>query len=401
MKRDRRLVLRLLVLAFSGLTLCSVPAARCQAKTDARRSVDANPEPFEQLAARAQAAMDDNRTAEAIGLFERATTIRPGWSEGWWYLGTLAFDAGQFTKARAAFLHFTSVEHTQPGPGFGMLGLIEFQRKDYPKALAALERGRTLGLGDNAEFVHSVLYHDGIVNNLLGQPEIALVRLTLIANQIAYTHPEAAKDAVLADNALLDAFGLAALRMAMLPADIPEKQAALVRSAGHAQAQVALQDWITAGKEMKQLVAQYTAEPGVHYLYGVQLLKEDPPSAIEQFQSELEISPRNPAAHIQLALEFLGSADYKQGLKHAQEAVALAPGNFVAHVACGKLWLALGNTERALQEMRTAVKLSPGSPDAHFALSRALSDAGKSREAALERAEFERLKAIANAADRR
>jgi Flp pilus assembly protein TadD len=78
----------------------------------------------------------------------------------------------------------------------------------------------------------------------------------------------------------------------------------------------------------------------------------------------------------------------------------LAPGNFVAHVACGRLWLALGKTDHALEELQTAVKLAPGSPDAHFALSRALAQAGRTAEAARERAEFERLKALTDAADR-
>jgi predicted Zn-dependent protease len=78
----------------------------------------------------------------------------------------------------------------------------------------------------------------------------------------------------------------------------------------------------------------------------------------------------------------------------------MAPENFVAHVACGRLWLAVGKTDPALQELRRAVKLAPGSPDAHFALSQALSEAGLDEQAARERAEFERLKSLADAADR-
>ena len=332
-------------------------------------------------------------------LYERAVALRPSWSEGWWYLGTTSFDANQFREARDAFLHFVSVEHKQPGPGFGMLGLTEFQLKNYQKALVALERGRELGLGDNDAFVHSVLYHDGILNNRLGKPEVALVRLTLVANQVAAAHPEAAKESVLGDTDLLDAFGLAALRLQKLPAEIPPEQSSLIREAGHAQALIALQDRVGARAELKQLAAAHPSEAGVPYMYGVYLLKEDPPAAIEEFEKEIAVSPKHAEARIQLALEFLRLADYKQGLQYAQEAVALVPDNFVAHIACGKLWLGLGNTDRALAELRTAVRISPGSPDAHFALSRALSDAGHGREAAKERAEFERLKSLSDAAD--
>jgi tetratricopeptide (TPR) repeat protein len=215
----------------------------------------------------------------------------------------------------------------------------------------------------------------------------------LLANEIAAAHPNTPKEAVLADVELLDAFGVAALRVPKLPSDISSEKAPLVREIGHAQALIALQDRVAAGAQLKRVLALYPSEPGVHYVYGVFLLREDPALAVDEFRSEIEISPSHYAARIQLALEFLRTAEYEQGLKYANEAVALAPGNFVAHVACGRIWLALGKTDRALQQLRMAVKLAPGSPDAHFALSRGLSQAGRNSEAARERAEFERLNA--------
>jgi len=360
----------------------------------------ANHEPFEKLAKRAQEALDADRVPEAIRLYERATKLRPDWSEGWWHLGTLLFDAGRFGEARDAFAHFVATERQQPGPGYAMLGLSEFQLKHYSKALEALDYSIKLGLGDNPAFLRNVLLHDGILNALMGKPEIALQRLTLAANQIAAAHPEAPKDAVFEDTELLEAFGIAALRIPKFPSDLATSQAPVVRQAGRAQALIALQDRVAAETEFKKMLALYPSEPGVHYMYGVFLLKEHPPLAIDEFRREIEVSPSHDAARIQLALEFLRTAQYEEGLKYAKEAVALAPKNFVAHVACGRLWLALGNADLALQELRSAVKLAPGSPDAHFALSRALAEAGQEGEAARERAEFERLKALADAADR-
>jgi tetratricopeptide (TPR) repeat protein len=367
--------------------------------TDNKQAKNANPESFEKLAERAQAAMDSERVSEAIRLYNRATKLRPDWPEGWWHLGTLLFDARRFTEARDAFARFALIERKQPGPGFAMLGLSEFQLKHYARALPALERGRKLGLGIDPDFVRSVLLHDGILNALLGKPEIALQPLTLAANQIAAAHPEAPREAVMADLNLLDAFGIAALRIPKLPSDLAALQIPVVRVAGHAQALIALQDRVAAETEFKQLLAHYSSEPGVHYMYGVFLLKEHPPLAADEFRREIEVSPSHDAARTQLALEFLRTAEYEQGLKYAREAVALAPQNFVAHVACGRLWLALGNTDRSLQELRMAVKLAPGSPDAHFALSQALSEAGRNSEAARERAEFERLKALTDTAE--
>jgi len=355
---------------------------------------------FEQLAERARAAMEADRAPDAIQLYAQATKVRPDWSEGWWHLGTLLFDSGKLEGARDAFARFVTVEHRQPGPGFGMLGLSEFRLQHYTRAVADFERGINAGLGSNADFTRTVLYHDAIVNTLLRHPELALQRLTLIANQLAAAHPEGPTDAVLSDVQLLDAFGPAALRRWKLPSEIPPAQLPMIRKAGRAQALIALQDRVAAEAELKELVAMYGSEPGVHYMYGVLLLKEHPPLAVDEFRREAEISPSDEAPRIQLALQFLETADYVQGLKYAREAVALAPGNFVAHVACGRLWLALNKTDRAVIELRTAVKLAPGSPDAHFALSEALSQAGRDTEAAHERAEFKRLKALSDAASR-
>jgi tetratricopeptide (TPR) repeat protein len=403
MNAGNRTTVGILFLALCG-TLSSYAVSiypeRNGMANDEQASIHTDDESFDHLAARAQAARAADRVPEAIRLYERATKLQPNWAEGWWHLGTLFFDSDRFSEAGDAFAHFVAIEKKQPGPGFAMLGLSEFQLKRYPKALAALERGTRLGLGSNPDFVHSVLYHDGILNTLLGQPEIALRRLTLLANQIAAAHPEAPKDAVLADLELLDAFGIAALRIPKLPSDIPATQAQLVRSAGHAQALIALQDRVAAEAELKQMLIVYPPESGVHYMYGVFLLKEHPPLALDEFRREIEITPIHVAARIQLAFEFLNAADYEHGLNYAREAVALAPDNFVAHVACGRLWLALEKPERAIEQLQIAVKLAPGSPDAHFALSRALNQAGRNGDASRERAEFERLKALADATDR-
>ena len=399
-----RSVVVLIIFAVCGTSLRGIPLFLQSADSNppsgrSQTKANANSESFGALVERAQSALNGDRVEEATQLYMRATSLRPDWSEGWWHLGTLLFDAGRFQEAREAFAHFVALERKQAGQGFAMLGLSEFQLKHYPQALAALERGRRLGPGTDQAFINSVLFHDAILNALLGRPEIALQRLTLTANQIAAAHPEGPQNAVFADLPLLDAFGIAALRIKELPSRLTAAQIPMVRQAGRAQALIALQDRVAAETEFKQLLDASSSEPGVHYMYGVFLLKEHPPLAIDEFRREIEVSPSHDAARIQLALEFLRTAEYEQGLKYAREAVALAPGNFVAHVACGRLWLALGKLDRALPELRRAVTLAPDSPDAHFALSRALSEAGRNREAARERAEFERLKQLTDNTD--
>lgn len=354
-------------------------------------------ESFEQLKKQAETALKADQIPEAIRLYDRATQLQPSWSEGWWHLGTLLFDADHYAEARDAFAHFVTVERKQPGPGFAMLGLTEFELKDYEKAVSALEIGVQKGLGTDPTFNRSVLYHDAILNTLFGKPEIALKRLTLAADQIAAANPANPKEAALADSELLDAFGIAALRLRKLPADLAPEQGALVRMVGHAQALVAVQDRAAASTEFKDVVSRFDSAPGVHYLYGVFLLKEDPAHASEEFQKEAAISPSDAAPWIQLALGHLRGGEYQEGLPCAKKATELAPDDFVAHVAYGRLWMELGNAQNAIRELQTAVKLAPGSPDAHFALARALSRGGRAKDAEREQAEFERLKALADA----
>lgn len=401
---------RIAIAPLLGLAICATSPAGGRFRALAPqpgRSVDApqstasnRSESFEQLTVRAQAALEAERIPEAIRLYDRATKLRPNWSEGWWHLGTLYFDAQRFAEARDSFAHFVRMERKQPGPGFAMLGLSEFQLTHNAKALAALETGIKHGLGPDLAFVREVLLHDGMLNAALGNPELALKRLTLNANQIAAANPAAPKDAVFADLKLLDAFGVAALRMPKLPSTLTAEQLPVVRLAGRAQALIALNDRVAAETELKQLVALYATVPGVHYLYGVFLLKEHPPLAVDEFRREIELSPADATPRIQLALEFLRTGEYEQGLEFAKEAVRLAPGNFVARVACGRLWMETGKTDLSLKELTVAVKLAPGSPEAHFALSRSLWKAGRKQEAARERAEFERLKALVDATDR-
>src|SRR6266705_1255615 len=153
--RHTIVVAPLLVFVFCAKVSCEILTDDSQ---QSQRT--ANPESFENLAQRAQAAMDADRIPEALRLYDRATKLHPSWSEGWWHLGTLYFDAQHFEEARNAFAHFVSAEHKQPGPGFAMLGLSEFQLAHYSQALAALETGTRLGVGTDPAFVREVLLHD-------------------------------------------------------------------------------------------------------------------------------------------------------------------------------------------------------------------------------------------------
>jgi tetratricopeptide (TPR) repeat protein len=356
------------------------------------------PESFADVAARARTALEADRVADAIALYRKGVAIKPDWEEGWWRLGTLLFDGGQFTDARDAFVKFVALE-PQAGPGFGMLGLCDFQLKSYNEAAARLERARRLGLGTNAEFARRVLYTDGVAHSKVGRPEAALRLLTLVAEQTAAEHagPEA-QNAVLNDSELIEAVGIAALRLPQLPQELPPAKAALVRQAGRARVLFEIKDWVAAEKEFHELLESWPAAPGVHYLYGLFLLKVRPGDALAEFRRELEVSPNDVDARVQVALICLSNGDDVQARRYVSEAVRLQPGNFAARIIYGRVLLALNNIPQAIQQTETAVSLAPQSPEAHLELSRSYARARRSADADRERIESERLQAQADRA---
>src|SRR5258708_4999984 len=54
---------------------------------------------FQTLASDAQSAREAGKTEDAIRHYQAAVKLRPDWEEGWWYLGTLLYDADHFVEA--------------------------------------------------------------------------------------------------------------------------------------------------------------------------------------------------------------------------------------------------------------------------------------------------------------
>jgi len=140
---------------------------------------------------------------------------------------------------------------------------------------------------------------------------------------------------------------------------------------------------VAAENELKQLAALYASQPGVNYMYGVFLLKEHPALAVDAFRREIEVSPSDAAPRIQVALEFLRTGDYQEGLNYAKEAVGLAPNNFVAHVAYGRLCAETGKIDVRCKNCKPRSNSLPASRRSLCAV-RALWKAGRKSEAERE-----------------
>lgn len=339
------------------------------------------PPRFEQISKEAAQARESNRLEDAVRLYRRGVKLRPAWAEGWWYLGTTLYEMDRCAEAREPLRRLVSLE-AKNGPGWALLGLCEYQEREYERALDHLQRGRLLGLGGNKQLTSVSAYHAVLLLTRFEQFEDAfqtLLPFTREGNE---------------SPSIIEAVGLAVLRLPYLPHEMPPDKRELVVKAGRAGYDAGARRTADARREFEDLVARYPQEPNVHYAFGSFLLAEEPDAALREFQREIEISPNHVPARLQMAFEYLKRGDADAGLSWAEQATRMAPKLFAARNALGRLLVEKGDLVRGVQELETAVKLAPDSPDTRYALASAYAKAGRKTEAARERAEFQRLDAL-------
>jgi tetratricopeptide (TPR) repeat protein len=318
------------------------------------------------------------RLDEALGHYAKALQVRPYWPDGWWYVGTILYEKDRYAESRDAFRNLVALEPNR-GPAWGMLGLCEFQTREFERAVISLQRGRALGLGNNEQLQSVIRYHAALLYIRLEQFEIAYDILSEFV-RVGNDSPK-----------VVEAFGLAMLRMPFLANEIPPDKREQVLIAGRAGISMAARRMEEARASLDTLVARYPDAPNVHYAFGVYLLNQDADAALKEFSRELEISPSHYPSMIQMAFEYLKRDEHSAALPLAEKAVQLAPKMFPARNVLGRVLLELGQVERAVKELEEGVKLAPTSPEMHFALARAYTRAGRKQDAARERETFKRL----------
>jgi len=344
---------------------------------------NAKSDSFEQLSKEATDARGQNRTAEAIALYRQAVALRPSWAEGWWFLGELLYDQNQYAEARDALRRLVAVD-PKAGPGFALLGLCEYQTREYRQALADINEGRRLGLGDDVQVRRVVLYHAMLLDTRFGMYEQALEVLERVLKLGAF------------GPAVVEAAGLAGLRRPISPEELRPDQKDLVEEAGRAVLAMTEQKPADAQKYFQVLLANHPSAPGVHYLYATFLLPDNSADGLRELQKELQLNPKHAAALVYSALEYLRLGNLQEALTYAQRSVDAAPQYFATHLVLGKLLVTSGQTAKAIQQLELAKKQAPDSPQVHFELASAYLQAGRDDDAARERAEFVRLKKLAD-----
>ena len=114
--------------------------------------------------------------------------MRPTWEEGWWDLSVVYFSDGRYSEAIDPLKRVVELK-----PGFGtawaMLGLSEYETKDYKNALIHLEKAQGLGIQGSPDAIRIAQYHLAVLLNQNREFERAVELL-------ATGHPEGHSDPV-------------------------------------------------------------------------------------------------------------------------------------------------------------------------------------------------------------
>jgi tetratricopeptide (TPR) repeat protein len=360
------------------------PGAKAPAPAPKPSPTPANPA-FDQAAKKAAQAKEAGQLDDAIRYYKQALAIKPDWIEGHWAIGTLLYDTDKYDEARD---HFRRVVQAQPKNGLALAlqGLADVQLKNYERALDELQRAQALGIPTPE--VQSVASY---------QTATLLIRFEKYESAFEILRQFSLRDKD--SQGVIEAFGLAVLRLPYLPSEAPAEKREMVLLAGRAGFQMAKGRRSGVGRmAFEELLARYPTEPNVHYAFGTFLLNEEPDTALEEFRRELRTSPNHYHAMLQIAYEQIKRGNYAEALPMAEKAVEVAPKLFAARNALGRALLETGEIERATQELETGVKLAPDSPELRFALARAYQRAGRKEDADRQRAEFVRLDRAARAA---
>jgi len=374
----------ILVLAVATLLVAgAVMHAQAQPQSKGRQPVqkttsDQSNAAFETAVKLGDEARQADQLPQALDHYATALKIRPNWKEGWWNTGAIFYEQDHYTEARDAFRNLVSLDANN-GAAWGMLGLCEFQTREYDRAIVSLLHGRSLGLSSNQELESVVRYHAALLYIHFEQFEIAFDVLSEFL-RAGNNSPK-----------VVQAFGLAILRMPYFDTEIPSDQRELILMAGQAGIGMAARRPEAAKAAFDQLMARYPNAPNVHYAYGVFLLNQDSDAALKEFKRELEISPQHQPSMVQMAFEYLKRDDYNTALPLAEKAVQLNPKMFPARNVLGRILLQLGQIDRAIKELEEGARLAPTSPEMHYALGRAYRRAGREEDAKRETALFQKL----------
>ncbi len=336
------------------------------------------PTDFKTLSAQADAARDADRLDDAIVLYRKALALRPGWSEGWWSLGTIQYDRNDYEEATRSFRKLTALA-PKNGNAFAMLGLSEFESGKEQTALEHIRRGVNLGVNKDISFQHVLLYHEGVLEQRLGQFESAREMLQQLCVQGVHSEE------------VVTALGFSSLRLRVKSLKEAPPPAEIVTLVGRGACLAGEKKFEDARKEMQIAVDQDPKYPRLHYAFGLMLVDaSDNNAAIEEFKREIENNPADVVSRLQIAANTY-KTNSAIGLPYAEEAIKLAPKEAFAHYLLGLLLLDTDDFQKAIPQLEIARQAYPRDSRVYLALGTAYSRAGRKEDAAKARVEVQKL----------
>src|SRR5262245_66007492 len=111
------------------------PAARRQPPAKAKPSETSKTSgrsdaAFDEGVKKADQAREAGRLDEALDLYGKALQMRPKWTEGWWYAGTILYERDRYADARDVFSNLVALEPKR-AHAWRMLGLCAITKTDY------------------------------------------------------------------------------------------------------------------------------------------------------------------------------------------------------------------------------------------------------------------------------
>jgi len=320
---------------------------RSNGETTAQGQVPDQGSDFDALAKSAAEDRDAGNLTEAINAYQKALQLRPDWAEGWWYVGTLNYNADRYEEAIPSFGELVGLA-PQGAAGWEFLGLCEFETKDYANALTHLEKGTALGGGQDQELSRVANYHLALLLIREGEFEKATALIGTIFGQGAA--PAQAKEAL----------GLALLRIPLLPREIDPSKEALIDAAGNTAALMQQGNRNDALTSFVKLIAENPTAPYLHYRYGLALAAaSQSEEAIKEMREEVRLSPESALPWIELAKLYNQEKRHEEMLEAARRAVRLAPDSAEAHRALAEALQSVGEIKDASAESDTKKKLEP------------------------------------------
>jgi tetratricopeptide (TPR) repeat protein len=336
---------------------------------------------FETLSREAESARDAQRLDESVELYRKALKLKPTWDEGWWNLGSIAYDQDKYAECATAFQRLTALK-TDGAPGWTMLGLCEYGAHHHESALKALQKAQALNFQGPPELAHAARLRLALLLAKTGSFETAIVELTALT-RIDGKSPE-----------IIAAAGIAGLRCTWLPAEVPEADREKVFKLGDAMAQAMERDPKGSLEKFEAVVQAYPDDPNVHFRFGAFLSAggDTTERGIGEIKKALELDPANLPAMVGLAAIYLKRGDGESAKEFGLKAVQAGPRDFGTHMVYGRALLATGDAAEAAKELEAAVKLAPENAEARSSLASAYARLGRKAEAEKEEEVLKRLK---------